>query len=652
MTRKALMQRAYSVLTLKAVDEKKRRFTGIASTPTTDRVGDIVEPKGAVFKLPIPLLWQHDSRDPIGWIDKAKVTADGIEVEGEVAAIPEAGQLQDRLKTAWEYLKNKLVRGLSIGFDPLEYSEIDGTWGLRFLKWEWLELSAVTIPANQDATIISIKSADASLLAASGRKVASRKELIESLNPGVAGSRSSTSTRSSNMTLKEQIAALEAKRKEKAVRMQAIMQKSTDEGRATDAAEAEEFDNLESEVATIDADLKRFKSLESMNVAQATPVAPAAGTNPELAMQARSTPRIEVRSNLPKGTGFTRYAMCLANSKGNLSVAVEMAKRYRDTPEVEAVLKAAVAAGNTTDAEWAGPLVEYQTLASEFIELLRPATIIGRLASLRRVPFNVRMPKQTGGGTYGWVGESKPKPVGKLTFGDVTLRWAKAAGIIVISEELARLSNPSAEAIIRQDMIDGIALFLDQQFITPSVAEVANVSPASITFGITPIAASGVDAAAVRQDVGDMFQTMLAANLTPTAGAWIMSPVTAMRLSLMQNPLGQSEYPNITANGGTWMGYPVITSTAVPAGSDGDLIIFVNQSDIFLSEEGLVIDVSREASLQMNTTPDDPISASTELVSLWQHNLIGLRAERFVNWKRRRDEAVSVIETVAYGTGS
>ena len=106
------------------------------------------------------------------------------------------------------------------------------------------------------------------------------------------------------------------------------------------------------------------------------------------------------------------------------------------------------------------------------------------------MPFNTKVPTQTAGGTYGWVGEGKPKPLTALAFSSATLAVAKAAGIIVITEELARLSSPSAEAVVRADMIAGIAQFLDGQFIDPAVAEVANVHPASITNGLTPIVSS------------------------------------------------------------------------------------------------------------------------------------------------------------------
>ena len=156
------LNRAYSTFAVKAMDDKggKRTFTGIASTISADRSNDIVEPKGMQAKLPAPLLWQHDSKQPIGWVTAARVTDKSIEVDCEIADIKEVGPLKDRLDMAWQSIKAKLVNGLSIGFNPLESARIEGTYGYRFLQWELLELSAVTVPANAGCSITSIKSFD------------------------------------------------------------------------------------------------------------------------------------------------------------------------------------------------------------------------------------------------------------------------------------------------------------------------------------------------------------------------------------------------------------------------------------------------------------------------------------------------------------
>jgi len=179
------MNRAYAALELKAVDETsgKRLFTGIASTISADRMDDIVLPQGAKFKLPMPLLWQHNSREPIGWVTAVRLSEKKIEVDCEVHNEPEPGQLQDRLNTAWQELKAKLVRGLSIGFNPIKYARIEGSYGLEYQEWEWLELSPVTIAANSDASITAIKAVDTKTLAALGLM---RKGVVH-LDPAVRG---------------------------------------------------------------------------------------------------------------------------------------------------------------------------------------------------------------------------------------------------------------------------------------------------------------------------------------------------------------------------------------------------------------------------------------------------------------------------------
>lgn len=154
-----MINRAWSKFTVKSVDDSKRIIEGIATTPSTDRAQDVVEPMGASFDLPMPFLWQHDSDQPVGHVIAAAPNRSGIPVTIKMAQIDEPGTLRDRLNEAWQSIKIGLVKGLSIGFAPIEHSYIEGG-GIHFTKWNWLELSAVTIPANADASITAIKSAD------------------------------------------------------------------------------------------------------------------------------------------------------------------------------------------------------------------------------------------------------------------------------------------------------------------------------------------------------------------------------------------------------------------------------------------------------------------------------------------------------------
>src|SRR4030095_2741744 len=127
------------------------------------------------------------------------------------------------------------------------------------------------------------------------------------------------------------------------------------------------------------------------------------------------------------------------------------AERFRRSATLALVEKAAVVAGTTTDVTWAGPLAAPQPLADALLELVRPATIVGRLP-LRRVPPNVSVSVQTGGGTYAWTAENSLKKVTKMAFGTVTLGPAKCSGIVTVTSELMKLSVPNAEAALREEI--------------------------------------------------------------------------------------------------------------------------------------------------------------------------------------------------------
>lgn len=148
--------RAYSVLEIKSVSDDERTITGIATTPETDRMGDIVDPMGAKFAAEIPLLWQHAHDKPVGTATFGKPTKKGIPFTAKIAAISEAGPLKDLVDMAWQSVKAKLVRGVSIGFRSIEHSFMENG-GIKFAQTEIYELSLVTIPANASATIQTIK---------------------------------------------------------------------------------------------------------------------------------------------------------------------------------------------------------------------------------------------------------------------------------------------------------------------------------------------------------------------------------------------------------------------------------------------------------------------------------------------------------------
>src|SRR5690606_40483804 len=74
-------------------------------------------------------------------------------------------------------------------------------------------------------------------------------------------------------TIAEQLASLKATREALQASMDGIAQKSIDEGRSMNTAEAEEFDTAEAEIKAIDADVARLTRLEAVKASQATAAA-------------------------------------------------------------------------------------------------------------------------------------------------------------------------------------------------------------------------------------------------------------------------------------------------------------------------------------------------------------------------------------------
>lgn len=450
-------------------------------------------------------------------------------------------------------------------------------------------------------------------------------------------------------TIADQISAFEATRGAKSARMDAIMDDSAEKGTTLDAAEKEEYDGLETEVKEIDDHLARLRAREKANLAAAVL---AKGENEDDAGRSRAGVRVEnVRSNVPKGIAFARFAIAKMVSAREMVPAAEVAKaRWPDMPELQAVLKTAVTAGSSTTMS---DLVIPQVMASEFIEFLWPKTIIGRIPGLRRVPFNIKVQRQTAVSSVNWVGEGKPKPVSKGTFDTVTLGYYKIAGIVGLTDEIVKFASPSSEALVRDELANAVIKLMDKDFLDPEKAAVANVSPASLTNDVTPISATGTDYAHFTADFSSAMANFDAAEIDTGDLVVVTRSRQARALSLMLNALGQKLFPDLGVTGGTLLGLPVITSTNVDYTEDspqeGDNIIFIKPGDVLLADDGQVtIDVSREASVQMNDSPDDPASASTVMVSAFQQNLVFVRAERYINWLKRRSAAVQYIKAAKY----
>lgn len=146
--RRAVTKRADLRLTdvTKFVSSGKRKIRGLASSISVDREGDIVVPSGGTWQVPLPLLWQHSHRDPVGWVTSIEVRNNGLWIEAEFA------EGAGRADEVWRMVEAELINHYSIGFRGLKYEPLPGG-GRRWTQYELLEISCVVVPMNPDAKI-------------------------------------------------------------------------------------------------------------------------------------------------------------------------------------------------------------------------------------------------------------------------------------------------------------------------------------------------------------------------------------------------------------------------------------------------------------------------------------------------------------------
>jgi HK97 family phage prohead protease len=144
---------------IKSLDEDGR-FAGYASVfDLVDSQRDIME-KGAFDETlkdrvgQIKLLWQHSFEEPIGYFTRMFEDARGLYVEGQL--------LLDvaRAKEAYALLKHGVVKGLSIGYSPRRFRTDPDSGVRRIAQVDLWEVSLVTFPANEQAQVSVVKSAE------------------------------------------------------------------------------------------------------------------------------------------------------------------------------------------------------------------------------------------------------------------------------------------------------------------------------------------------------------------------------------------------------------------------------------------------------------------------------------------------------------
>lgn len=547
--------------TIKGVQSSSDPFVFILSSESTDRVGDVIRQSGwqleNFLRNPIAL-FGHDHSFPIGVWEDVKVAGKKLQARLRLA---ERGT-SARIDEIRGLIEQGILRAVSVGFRVLDYKPIDkndpyGAWDI--LKSELLETSVVSVPANPEALQVA-KSMGVS--SDTLELVFRERSLPATRSQKTAGLAAPTSLKPK--TRKElpmagrfatQIAEAASKLETLRDQIEEITNKSIEEERDLDENELSEIEALETQIRKVEVSKSALEKAERALAKNSEGARPRA-----VPATAKADKAVDV---LFKAAG----AAAVAHLKKSSMEAV-VAERYGDDPRVEAFTKAAVTGATTTASGWASQLVD--DVLTGFIELLTPVSVYGPLANAGvALPFgdanSITMPRRTANDQVpgSFVQEAATIPVKRATFGSTTFNRFKMAVITSFSNELAEVSNPRIEGIMRQAIVEDTAISIDSNLLNVANAGVANVKPASPFNGGATQASAGADLASILTDLRFLMDTLSNAN-AGRSPVLIMNPARLSGLMYLTNANGSFVFRDELSQG-RLMGVPVVVSTNVPA---------------------------------------------------------------------------------------
>src|SRR5690606_17486464 len=180
------------------------------------------------------------------------------------------------------------------------------------------------------------------------------------------------------------------------------------------------------------------------------------------------------------------------------------------------------------------------------------ASIVGRLAGLRRVPFNTRLIKMTDALRGYWVSEFAPIPLSKPALQGSSLPRRKIGAIMVTSLETLESIDPKVEALFETDLRRAVVGALDEAFIAVANVGISDKTPASVTSDASPIVSSGNPAEDIRDLIADFAGDLSAAY-------FVTDPLTAAEIALARDAGGAFLFPDVGPRGGSILGIPLLT---------------------------------------------------------------------------------------------
>ena len=272
----------------------------------------------------------------------------------------------------------------------------------------------------------------------------------------------------------------------------------------------------------------------------------------------------------------------------------------------------------STEVDSAGGYIVPVQALGDFIELFRANLVTKQLGATYIEGLNgspVEVPGQAGGATVYWLGEDNPNGI---TASDLTLNQKQmtphgAAALVKLSNRLLRMSNPSIEGLVRQDVAFAMAEAVD-------LAALRGIGANGQPLGV--MNTSGVltyDMVGIAKRVGiwgglyEIENKLAEANALKGKLGWAFHPRVKKNLSLarvgaaaedgfaqfVQNPATEGRITNM-------LGYPYASTTnmtiTTSTNPDESEVLFGNWAELIVGVwQGLSIMASQEASTAFTT---------------------------------------------------
>lgn len=334
------------------------------------------------------------------------------------------------------------------------------------------------------------------------------------------------------------------------------------------AEEQSQFDALKTKATGLQAQIAREEQVLALKASAASPVIIGGGGAP-------GTVPAQVKEKPAPGVMVARIAQAVAIGGADQRAVAHAAEGLYGS-EMGQIVANMEQATNTKG----GFLID-EAYSSDFIDILRPRVVIRRMGA-RAIPMpdgNLTTRKKTTGTTASYIGERAPAPVTAATVEQVKMSAKRLTALVPITNQLIRRASMNVQMMIRDDLIESVAVKEDQQFLRGTGSSTAPAGLRNLIAAGNVIAANAtVNLVNVTNDLNKLKLAVLNANIPMTQAGWIMSPRTMLFLEGLRDGNGNKAFPEV-AEGRLGI-YPIGVTTSVP----DNLGAGTNQSELYFGD--------------------------------------------------------------------